>query len=99
MSVCFWDDLPLAPVAPMHLEGDEPSLLDEHLRRAQCRSPVPDGVGAIDANIPRRDGGLGPVFNEPIQQFFGISAQSYYFGFGPFFFRVINIPCKETRSV
>jgi len=55
-------------VAPVRLEGNKPAAIDKSLGRVDRAFPIPDGVGAVDMDIARADGGLGPVL-EPVEQF------------------------------
>src|SRR5262249_46810139 len=61
-------NFPLPLVAGGRFDGDEPPLFDEDIRLAQGRFLVSDGVGSVDINFPRGDGGLGPVVYEPVQK-------------------------------
>ena len=54
-------NFPLPLVAGGRFDGDEPPLFDEDIRQAQSRFLVSDGVGSVDIDFPRGDGGLGPV--------------------------------------
>ena len=47
-------------VAPVRLEGNKPAAIDKSLGRVDRAFPIPDGVGAVDMDIARADGGLAP---------------------------------------
>src|SRR5262249_15868625 len=60
--------LPSTHVVPARLKGEEPAVFDQNFSRVDRALPGPDGVGAVDTDIARADGGLGPVL-EPVEQF------------------------------
>src|SRR5262249_21793776 len=62
------NNLPFMHVVPARLDGDEPAVFDQNFGRGDRALPIPDGVGTVDTNISRADGGLAPVL-EPIKQF------------------------------
>src|SRR5262249_61353333 len=61
-------NLPSTYVVPALIDGAEPAVFDQNFGRVDRALPVPDGVGAVDTDITRADGGFGPVL-EPIEQF------------------------------
>src|SRR5262245_22966121 len=61
----FSHNLPFKHVVPAGLDGDEPAVFDQNFGRVDCYLPVPEGVGSVDTNISRSDGGFGPVL-EPV---------------------------------
>ena len=61
-------DPPHFRVVPACLHGDEPAVLDQNFGRFDRTLPITDGVGAIYTDIPRADGGLGPVVLQPVEQ-------------------------------
>jgi len=62
------NNLPFKHVVSARLDGDEPAVFDQNFGRVDYSLPVPEGVGSVDTNISRSDGGFGPVL-EPVEQF------------------------------
>jgi hypothetical protein len=57
----FSNNLPFKHVVPAGLDGDEPAVFDQNFGRVDCSLPVPEGVGSVDTNISRADGGFAPA--------------------------------------
>src|SRR5262245_55423209 len=68
MNYRLSNNLPFMHVVPARLNGDEPAVFDQNFGRVDCSLPVPEGVGSVDTNISRSDGGFGPIL-EPVEQF------------------------------
>jgi hypothetical protein len=65
----FPGDAPLVHVATVvAVDGGEPAPFNEDLRQAQGCSLVSEGTRPEGIDLPRGDGGLGPVIDEPVQQ-------------------------------
>ena len=54
-------------VVPTRLDGDEPPLLGQDFGRVDRSLPIADGVGSVDTDISRADGGFGPVLLEEVE--------------------------------
>ena len=61
-------DLPPFRVISARLHGDEPAMADQGFGRFDRTLPIPDGARPVLANIPRTNGGLGPVVLQPVEQ-------------------------------
>ena len=54
-------------VVPARLNGDESPLLGQDFGRVDRSLPIADGVGSVDTDISRADGGFGPVLLEEVE--------------------------------